>query len=59
MGGATIKQVGGLWRVVDGNGKVVLSKYGKPADGGGHKDRSSAERQSGYINDAIARRGQN
>ena len=44
-------QMGGLWRIVDEeNGRVVVSRNGKPLDGGGHDSREKAIRQAGHIN---------
>jgi hypothetical protein len=51
------KREGEIFRLVDEDtGKIVLNAKGTPIDGGGHKDQFKAERQRGYVNDAIRKK---
>lgn len=47
----------GKYRLVDAStGRIDMTDKGNPRDGGGHKDKAKAERQAGYINEALAKK---
>ena len=45
-----VLKIKGLYRIIEAQGRIAKSVHGKPVDGGGHKDRATAVRQQGYIN---------
>ena len=52
---ASVKRVGGKYRVVEPSGKALKNKAGGAADGGGHKSKASATKQAQAINLSMLR----
>jgi hypothetical protein len=49
--------VGDKFRLVEvGTGKIAVNTKGTAIDGGGHADQFKAERQRGYVNDAVRKK---
>jgi hypothetical protein len=50
----TVRKRGDKYRLVDkGTGRISKTVHGKARDGGGHKNKSKAGRQKGYVNEGM------
>ena len=45
------EKIKGVWRQVDQEGQIALTKLGNPVDGGGTEDQAKAERFSDHFNE--------